>query len=80
MVIVILNACGGHPRVKGEAALAALKKMSAPNAQVIRDGHQVTIPSRVLVVGDIVLIEAGNYVLRICGSSKASISRWKRRL
>ena len=32
-------------------ALAALKKMAAPNAQVIRDGHQMTIPSRELVVG-----------------------------
>ena len=42
--------------------LAALKKMAAPNAQVIRGGHQMTIPSRELVVGDIVLIEAGNYI------------------
>ena len=63
MVIVILNSCVGViQESKAEAALAALKKMSAPNAQVIRDGHQVTIPSRELVAGDIVLIEAGNYV------------------
>jgi Ca2+-transporting ATPase len=63
MVIVVLNAVVGViQESKAEAALAALKKMAAPNAQVIRDGHQVTVPSRELVVGDIVLIEAGNYI------------------
>ena len=36
--------------------------MAAPNAQVIRDGHQVTVPGREIVGGDIVLLEAGNYV------------------
>ena len=63
MVIVSLNAVVGVVQEsKAEAALAALKKMAAPNAQVIRGGHQMTIPSRELVVGDIVLIEAGNYI------------------
>lgn len=63
MAIVVLNAIVGViQESKAEAALAALKKMAAPNAQVIRDGHQITIPSRELVPGDIVLIEAGNYV------------------
>ncbi|MBI4633350.1 MAG: cation-translocating P-type ATPase [Deltaproteobacteria bacterium] len=63
MVIVALNAVVGVVQEsKAEAALAALKKMSAPNAQVIRDGHQITIPSRELVPGDIVIIEAGNYI------------------
>ena len=63
MVIVVLNAVVGVVQEsKAEQALAALKKMAAPNAQVIRDGHQVTIPSRELVPGDIVLLEAGNYV------------------
>jgi Ca2+-transporting ATPase len=36
--------------------------MAAPNAQVIRDGEPLTIPSRELVVGDVVSIEAGNYI------------------
>ncbi len=63
LVIVVLNAVVGVVQEsKAEAALAALKKMSAPNAQVIRDGHQITIPSRELVSGDVVFLEAGNYI------------------
>jgi Ca2+-transporting ATPase len=63
MIIVVLNAVVGViQESKAEQALAALKKMAAPNAQVIRDGNQVTIPGRELVPGDIVLVEAGNYI------------------
>ncbi len=63
MVIVLLNAVVGViQESKAEQALEALKKMSAPNAQVIRDGLQVTIPGREIVAGDIVMLEAGNYV------------------
>ncbi len=63
MCIVVLNAVVGViQESKAEQALAALKKMAAPSAQVMRDGHQVTIPGRELVAGDIVLLEAGNYV------------------
>jgi Ca2+-transporting ATPase len=63
MVIVALNAIVGVVQEsKAEAALAALKKMAAPNAQVIRGGHQMTVASRELVAGDLVLIDAGNYV------------------
>ena len=63
MAIVILNATLGVVQERrAEQALAALKKMAAPDAQVIRDGSRRTIPSTQLVPGDIVLLEAGNFI------------------
>ncbi len=63
MAIVVLNAIlGVVQESKAEQALAALKKMAAPNASVLRDGHRVTVPARELVPGDVVYLEAGNYV------------------
>ncbi|HWP11473.1 MAG TPA: HAD-IC family P-type ATPase, partial [Ramlibacter sp.] len=63
MFIVALNAVVGvFQESKAEQALAALKKMAAPNATVIRDGHQIHVAGRDLVAGDIVLLEAGNFV------------------
>ncbi len=63
MVIVVLNAVVGViQEAKAEQALAALQKMAAPTAQVVREGQQMTIPGREVVAGDIVLLEAGNYV------------------
>ncbi len=63
MAIVVLNAVlGVVQESKAEEALAALKKMAAPDAHVLRNGHRVTIPARELVPGDIVFLEAGNYV------------------
>ncbi|MBU1743822.1 MAG: cation-translocating P-type ATPase [Proteobacteria bacterium] len=62
-VIIVLNAVlGVIQESKAEQAIAGLKKMAAPHAQVVRDGRQTSIPGRKLVVGDIVLLEAGNYV------------------
>ncbi|MCE5336857.1 MAG: cation-translocating P-type ATPase [Desulfobacteraceae bacterium] len=62
LTIVTLHAIVGVVQEsKAEAALAAIKKMAAPNAQVIRGGHQDTIASKDLVPGDIVMLEAGNY-------------------
>jgi len=61
--IVLLNAIlGVIQERRAEEALAALKKMAAPDARVLRDGHRITIPARELVPGDIVFLEAGNYV------------------
>jgi Ca2+-transporting ATPase len=63
MAIVVLNAILGIVQEgRAEEALAALKKMAAPEAQVLRDGHRVSVPARELVPGDIVYLEAGNFV------------------
>jgi Ca2+-transporting ATPase len=63
MAIVILNAIlGVVQEARAEQALAALKKMSAPDAHVIRNGHFANIPARELLPGDAVLLETGNYI------------------
>ncbi|MCD4739068.1 MAG: cation-translocating P-type ATPase [Anaerolineae bacterium] len=63
MSIVVLNsAIGVIQESKAEEALAALKKMAAPDAHLLQGGHRVTVPSRELVPGDIVLLEAGNII------------------
>ncbi len=63
LMIVILNATLGVVQERrAEQALAALKKLAAPDAKVMRDGERKSIPSAQLVPGDIVLLEAGNYV------------------
>ncbi|WP_298005584.1 cation-translocating P-type ATPase [Anaerolinea sp.] len=63
LAIVVLNAVlGVVQESRAQEALAALKKMAAPEAQVLRDGKRVAVPARELVPGDIVFLEAGNYV------------------
>jgi Ca2+-transporting ATPase len=63
IAIVILNTIMGVVQEsRAEQALDALKKMAAPEAQVLRDGHRVSVPARDLVPGDIVFLEAGNFV------------------
>ena len=63
MAIVVLNsALGVVQERRAEQALAALRKLAAPEAHVIRGGMRQSIPSGQLVPGDIVLLEAGNYV------------------
>ncbi|WP_146622846.1 cation-translocating P-type ATPase [Enterococcus florum] len=47
---------------KAEGSLAALKNLSAPDANVIREGKEQSILAKDLVVGDIALLEAGDYV------------------
>src|SRR5450759_1203760 len=63
LAIVVLNALlGVIQEARAEEALAALRKMTAPEARAIRGGHQVNVPARELVPGDVVLLEAGNFV------------------
>lgn len=63
LAIVVLNAAlGVIQERRAEQALAALQQLSAPEADVVRDGSRQVIPSRKLVPGDVVLLEAGNYV------------------
>ena len=61
--IVLLNAALGVVQERrAEEAMAALQKLTAPEAQAVRDGRRQTVPARRIVVGDLVLLEAGNYV------------------
>ena len=62
-VVVILNALLGVTQTrKAESSLDSLKKLSSPNSKVLRDGKKKTIPVREIVVGDIVFLEAGDYI------------------
>jgi Ca2+-transporting ATPase len=63
LVIVIFCAVLGFVQeYRAERALDALKRMLAPTVNVLRDGKEVSIPSRDLVPGDIMLLEAGDRV------------------
>ena len=63
MIVVLINAVlGVYQESKAEKAIEALQKLSAATSKVLRDGKIVTIPSEELVVGDVVLIEAGDAV------------------
>ena len=63
MVVIIANAIIGVAQEnKAEKSLEALKKMSSHSAKVIRNGKQVIVLSRDLVVGDIVVLDTGDYV------------------
>lgn len=61
--VIILNAIlGTVQHFKAQASLNSLKSLSAPFAKVLRDGKKIEIPSKELVVGDILLLEAGDLV------------------
>ncbi len=63
LVIVLLNAIiGSVQEFRAERAVAALRKMSAPEAYVLRDAQAVTLAAAELVPGDVVMLEAGNIV------------------
>ena len=62
--VIIMNAVlGTVQHKKAEKSLESLKSLSSPNAKVIRDGQKIEIPSRDVVPGDIVLLEAGDMIV-----------------
>lgn len=71
MAIVVLNAFLGFiQEVRAERSLAALKKLSAPTAKVLRDGKWLRLPAIQLVPGDIVYLEGGDRI-------PADVRLWK---
>lgn len=63
ILIVILNAIMGVVQEnKAEKSLEALMSLSSPHARVIRDGHEQVIDAKDLVIGDIIKLEAGDFV------------------
>ena len=63
MAVVLINAVlGVFQESKAEKAIEALQEMSAAQSKVLREGKIVSVPSEELVVGDIVLLEAGDAV------------------
>ena len=63
LLIVVLNAVMGMlQESKAEKALDALKNMSAPHARVLRDGEEKIIDASELVPGDIIHLEAGDFI------------------
>ena len=63
LLIVVLNAVLGMVQeAKAEKALDALKSMSAPHARVLRDGKEQVIDAAQLVPGDVIRLEAGDFI------------------
>jgi calcium-translocating P-type ATPase len=63
LAVVLANAVIGFIQEgKAETAMAQIRRMLAPKAAVLRDGHRVTVDGTDLVPGDVVLLEAGDKV------------------
>lgn len=63
MIVVILNAIlGTVQHVKAEQSLDNLKALTSPIAKVMRHNQLVEIPSEEIVVGDLLMLEAGDYI------------------
>ena len=63
LAVVIINAIlGVYQESKAEKAIEALQQMAAATSKVIRGGQQMTVRSEELVVGDIIVLEAGDAV------------------
>ena len=63
LVVITMNAILGTVQtVKAEQSLDSLKAMSGPEAKVFRNGDVIKVPSSEVTIGDIVMLEAGDYV------------------
>ncbi|MDH3687472.1 MAG: HAD-IC family P-type ATPase, partial [Myxococcales bacterium] len=63
LVILVLNAgIGAAQEYRAQRAMAALGRLAAPEARVVRDASVRSVPARELVPGDLVVLEAGNLV------------------
>lgn len=64
LLVLVMNAVlGTVQHVKAQRSLESLKQLSSPNAKVIRDGIKHEIPSKDVVPGDIVMLEAGDMIV-----------------
>ena len=63
LIVITVNAILGTVQtVKAEQSLQSLKKLAGPQAKVLRDGSTIQLPARELVVGDVILVEAGDMI------------------
>lgn len=63
LIVITINAILGTVQtVKAEQSLDSLKKLSGPEAKVLRGGNIVPVPSEEVTVGDIVMLDAGDYI------------------
>ncbi len=62
IIVLFAIVLGFVQEYRAERAMEALRKMAAPNAKVIRDGHEQSIPAREVVPGDLVLLAAGDRI------------------
>lgn len=63
VIVIVINAMlGTVQHVKAEKSLQSLKALSSPTAKVLRNGQKVQIPSREILIGDILYLDAGDYI------------------
>ena len=63
LIVITINAILGTVQtVKAEQSLNSLKKLSGPEAKVFRGGNVIQVPSAEVTVGDIVMLDAGDYI------------------